>query len=300
MDSAMVERVRRFSRTVTQRVGALDDRYLARSRPLGQARVLWEIGPDGIDLRALRTRLDLDSGYLSRLLRALEEDGLVTVETGPADRRVRTARLTAAGLAERAELDQRSDLVAASLLEPLSERQRDRLVTAMAEVERLLAAASVHIGPCDPRDPRARYCTRAYFAELAQRFEGGFDPAAAIQVSDADLIPPRGVMLLATLHDEPVGCAVMRLHEGRPAHVKRMWVAPAVRGLGLSRRILAEIERQALLHGVDTLRLETNRTLTEAIALYRGSGFVEIARFNDEIYGDYFFEKRLTGQDPSR
>src|SRR5688572_30501623 len=111
MDSAMVDQVRRFSRTVTQRIGALDDKYLALNRPLGQARMLWEIGRhhDGVDLRALRTRLDLDSGYLSRLLRALEDDGLVAVGVSPADRRVRMVRLTDAGLAERAELDQRSN-----------------------------------------------------------------------------------------------------------------------------------------------------------------------------------------------
>jgi GNAT superfamily N-acetyltransferase len=196
-------------------------------------------------------------------------------------------------VAERAELDNRSNLAAASLLEALSERQRDRLVTAMAEVERLIVAASVHIGACDPRDPRARYCTQAYFAELAQRFEGGYDPAAAIQVDDADLVPPHGVMLLATLHDEPVACAVLRFHDGEPAHVKRMWVAPAVRGLGISRRILAEVERQALAHGAGILRLETNRALTEAISLYRNAGFDEVERFNDEIYGHHFFEKRL-------
>ena len=94
MDSGLIERVRRFNRTVTQRVGALDDAYLARGRPLGQARLLWEIGPDGSEVRALRARLELDSGYLSRLLRALESDGLVVVDTDSADGRVRTARLT--------------------------------------------------------------------------------------------------------------------------------------------------------------------------------------------------------------
>ena len=93
----MIDQVRRFNRTVTQRVGALDDAFLARGRPLGQARLLWEIGPDGRDVRDLRARLDLDSGYLSRLLRALEHDGLVTVEVNEADGRLRTARLTATG-----------------------------------------------------------------------------------------------------------------------------------------------------------------------------------------------------------
>src|SRR4051812_46049536 len=131
--------VRRFNRTVTQRVGALDESYLARDRPLGECRLLWEIG-DGCDVRDLRARLDLDSGYLSRLLARLQAGGLVAVEPGEADRRVRTARLTEAGRRERDELDQRSDELAASLLAPLSERQRERLVAAMAEVERLLTA----------------------------------------------------------------------------------------------------------------------------------------------------------------
>src|SRR3712207_4414108 len=97
MDRGVIAQVRRFNRDVTQRVGALDDRFLARDRPLGEARVLWEIGAGGRDVRALRERLGLDSGYLSRLLRRLEADGLVTVEPGAPDRRVRIARLTRAG-----------------------------------------------------------------------------------------------------------------------------------------------------------------------------------------------------------
>ena len=76
----MIEQVRRFNRTVTQRIGVLDDPFLARDRPLGQARLLWEIGPEGSDVKRLRARLDLDSGYLSRLLRSLESDKLISVE----------------------------------------------------------------------------------------------------------------------------------------------------------------------------------------------------------------------------
>src|SRR2546430_7171243 len=129
METGMVEQVRRFNRTVTQRIGALNDSFLARDRPLGQARVLWEIGPGGCDVRLLRSRLDLDSGYLSRLLRSLEHDGLIAVERSGTDKRVRTARLTAEGLAERAVLDELSDDAAADLLRPLSARQRDRLLT---------------------------------------------------------------------------------------------------------------------------------------------------------------------------
>src|SRR5499433_2360224 len=120
MQQGLIGQVRSFNRAVTQRVGALNDAFLSRGRPLGQARLLWEIGPAGRDVRLLRSRLDLDSGYLSRLLRSLEDDGLIVVEPSHADGRVRTASLTARGLAEREELDRRSDGAAAAILEPLS------------------------------------------------------------------------------------------------------------------------------------------------------------------------------------
>jgi len=293
MEQALIDQVRRFNRTVTQRIGALDDAFLARGRPLGQARLLWEIGPDGRDVRDLRARLDLDSGYLSRLLRALEGDGLVTVEANEADGRLRTVRLTASGRAERAELDRRSDQAAASLLGPLGPPQRGRLVTAMAEVERLLTASAVRVGVRDPRHPDARRCLRAYAEELAGRFDGGFDPALSISAADHEMTPPAGLFLVAALHGEPVGCGALKFHPGAPAELKRMWVDPSARGLGLGRRLLAELETRAAAHGVRVLRLETNRVLAEAIALYRAAGYREVAAFNDEAYAHHWFEKEL-------
>jgi DNA-binding MarR family transcriptional regulator/GNAT superfamily N-acetyltransferase len=293
MDARMIEQVRRFNRTVTQRVGALDDAFLSRDRPLGQARLLWEIGTDGDDVRSLRSRLDLDSGYLSRLLRSLEADGLVVVEPSQADARVRTARLTDAGLAERAVLDRRSDDLACSILSSLGASQRSRLVAAMAEVERLLVASMVQVIDCDPGHPHARSCIRAYFSELSRRFDGGFDPAQSTPVGDEELIPPAGLLLVATLHSDPVGCGALKFHPDGPAEIKRMWVAPAVRGLGLGRRLLAELEARAAARQVSTLRLETNRALSEAIALYRAAGYREVAAFNDEPYASHWFEKAL-------
>src|SRR5579859_5758281 len=269
MDRVMIEQVRRFNRAVTQRVGALDDAFLSRGRPLGQARVLWEIGPQGRDVKELRARLELDSGYLSRLLRSLEADGLVVVEPSDADARVRTARLTAAGQAEQAELDRLSDEAAAALLQPLSSRQQDRLTSAMAEVERLLAASAVQISVADPRHPHARAAVEAYVAELGRRFDDGFDPALGISASDEEVTLPAGLFLLATLHGEPVGCGVLKFHPGAPAHIKRMWVAAQARGLGLGRRLLAELEAHAAAHGVRIVQLETHRALNEAISLYR-------------------------------
>lgn len=290
----MIAQVRGFNRTLTQRIGALDDAFLSRDRPLGQARLLWEIGPDGCDVRLLRARLDLDSGYLSRMLRALERDGLVVVEQSDADGRVRTARLTARGSAERALLDERSDEAAVAILDPLTAEQRTRLVTAMAEVERLLVASAVHIVPCDPRHPNARACLRAYFDELARRFDDGFDPARGISADDHELVPPAGLLLVATRHGEPVGCGALKFHDDAPAEVKRMWIAPAVRGFGLGRRLLAELETHAAAHGARALHLETNRTLDEAIALYRSAGYREVAPFNAEPYAHHWFEKTLS------
>jgi len=291
----MVAEVRRFNRTVTQRVGALNDRYLSRSRTLGESRVLWEIGPDGCEIRTLRARLDLDGGYLSRLLRALEADGLVTVGASPGDGRVRTARLTARGRRERSVLDGRSDELARAILAPLDGGQRRRLLTAMAEVERLLTAAIVDIAIIDPEHPDAQQCLARYFAELGERFESGYDPAVARPALPNELRLPAGLMLVAHLHGEPIGCGALKFHGADPAEIKRMWVAPAARGLGLGRRLLSELEARAAQQGCDAVRLETNRALLEAIAMYRSTGYVEVAAFNDEPYGDHWFEKCLPG-----
>jgi DNA-binding MarR family transcriptional regulator/GNAT superfamily N-acetyltransferase len=298
MSVDMVDQVRRFNRTVTQRIGALSDAYLSRDRSLGQARVLWEIGPDGSDVWRLRSRLDLDSGYLSRILRSLENDGLVVVAASDADRRVRSARLTERGLAERRLLDQCSDDLAASILEPLSPAQRARLTAAMAEVERLLVASAVQVTECDPRHPNARFCLRAYFSELARRFEGGFDPGLSISAADDELTPPAGLMLVATLHSEPVGCGALKLHEDDPAEIKRMWVAPTVRGLGLGRRLLAQLEGHAADRGARAVRLETNGALAEAISLYQAAGYREVPAFNDEPYAHHWFAKMLGMPEP--
>jgi DNA-binding MarR family transcriptional regulator/GNAT superfamily N-acetyltransferase len=293
----MVGQVRSFNRTVTQRIGALQEDFLARDRPLAQSRLLWEIGPEGTDVRLLRSRLDLDSGYLSRLLRSLEQHGLVTVGPSASDGRIRIVRLTAPGLAERAELDRRSDDAARAILEPLTSRQRARLVTAMADVERLLVASMVSIGRADPGQPNARSCLRAYFGELARRFEHGFDPHPSVGAADAELTPPTGIFLVASLHGEPVGCGGLRFREGEPTDIKRMWVSEAVRGLGLGRRILAELEACAQAHGAHAVRLETNRALTEAVAMYRAAGYREVAAFNTEPYAHHWFEKELSGSD---
>jgi DNA-binding MarR family transcriptional regulator/GNAT superfamily N-acetyltransferase len=292
VDSAVAQ-VRSFNRLVTQAVGALNDRYLSRDRPLGEARVLWEIGTEGCELRELRARLGLDSGYLSRLIASLEEAGLISVQPNHTDRRVRMARLTRTGRAERNLLERRSDELARSFLQPLSEQARNRLVSAMAEVERLLTSALVEITPLDPTHPHAQSCLQQYIAELNKRFPAGFDPTMSIPADPHELRPPQGLFLIATLPTGPVGCGALKLHGTKPAELKRMWTAETARGLGIGRRLLSELERHATAAGAPTIRLETNNNLTEAINLYRSAGYREVAAFNDDPYADHWLEKQL-------
>lgn len=294
MRDSRIDDVRLFNRTVTERIGALEDHYLAHDRPLSQSRLLWEIGPAGAAVRDLRERLALDSGYLSRQLRALEGEGLVVLDADPADTRVRIARLTGAGTAELAELNRLSDELVLDILAPLSGSQQERLVAAMAEVQRLLTAAAIEIRPTDPGEPSARFCIRSYFGELAKRFPEGFDSALTLPATDEEFTEPAGVLLVAYLRGRAVGCAGLATHGPRPAEIKRLWTSPTVRGLGLGRRLLTAVEDQARSRGATAVRLDTNPSLTEAIQLYRTSGYREIPAFNDEPYAGFWFEKQLT------
>jgi DNA-binding MarR family transcriptional regulator/GNAT superfamily N-acetyltransferase len=294
MADTMVDQVRRFNRIVTERVGALDDRFLGRHRPLGEARVLWEIGLDGCEVRQLRSRLGLDSGYLSRLLRSLEADALIRMAASGSDRRIRVARLTAAGRRERAALDQRANAHAQSLLAPLSPRERERLVAAMGDIEGLLATASVALRPVDPEHPDAQHCLAEYVAELNRRSERGFDPTVGATALPHEVRPPAGQFFVAYLRGEAIGCGAVKHHAGAPSEIKRMWIAPRARGLGLGRRLLEKLEACSLASGARVARIETSAVLTEAIALYRSAGWVEVPPFNDEPFADHWFEKLLT------
>lgn len=293
MDTEQVKQVRLFSRQVTQRIGVLQDSYLSRGRPLGEARLLFEIGVDGRDVRDLRALLNLDSAYVSRLLRSLEAQGLVNVEQQAGDARVRRATLTVRGRIEFDSYDRLSDELAESLLSPLNPAQRSRLIAAMAEVRGLLAATPIEIAVVPPQEADARWCLDRYFEELAERFENGFDPHAGKSLSAAEMTPPNGFFLVARRDGQPIGCAALVRLDADTAEIKRMWTAPAARGQGVARRMLGELDEVARKAGYRKLCLDTNRALTEAHALYRRQGFVETARYNDNPYADYWFEKDL-------
>ena len=241
----------------------------------------------------MRGALGLDSGYLSRLLRSLAAQGLVEVDKPNGDARRRRARLTAKGRAELAAYERLSDDLARSILAPLSPPERERLLAAMGEVERLTRASAIEVRPAAPDCAEARWCLAEYFAELARRFEKGFDPEAAYPLHDAEMTPPAGFFFLAWLDGRPVGCGALRRIDATSGEIKRMWTAPEARGLGVARRIIAAIEATGRAEGMTTLRLDTNRALVEAQALYPKLGFAEVAPYNANPYADHWFEKRI-------
>ena len=293
--------VRRFHRTVTQRAGVLRDRYLERDRPLAESRLLYEIGAKGAPVGTLRARLALDSGFLSRTLRALEADGLVeTVRRVGSDGRARFARLTPAGRTELRTLNRLSDRLARSILAPLRLDQQARLVAAMVEVERLVRASAVEISVEDPDSAGAKACLGRYYEELKHRFREGFDPALSVSAGDDEYRPPSGCFLVARLFGAPIGCAPLRAAGRGIAEAKRMWVSPSARGLGIGQRLLGELEQAARARRAGRLRLETNESLVEAQALYRASGFIEVPAYNSEPYAHLWFEKTLEGQGPEQ
>lgn len=288
--------LRQFNRSHTQRIGVLEDRFLGLDRPLASSRLLWEIGLDGRAVADVRQTLAVDSAYLSRLLRRLESDGLVVTEPDPTDGRRRRAVLTESGRREWRELDNRSQALAEALISSLGPDQQRRLAEALATADRLLAATAVTIDVTDPLDVAAVESLRRYFAELDERFETGFQADDSI-TADADCYrPPRGAFLLGRNGTETVACGAVHRLMPDIAEIKRMWVSPAWRGVGLGRRMLDHLEREGRSLGCTLVRLDTNNVLTEAIAMYRSAGYEPIERYNDNPFARCWFEKRLREQ----
>jgi ribosomal protein S18 acetylase RimI-like enzyme len=242
-------------------------------------------------VRDLRTRLGLDSGLLARQLRRLEDEGLVIVTPDVADRRRRTARLTRRGQAFRRRLDERSERLAARLVAPLTPRQRERLTGALATADLLVRAATVDIRAVHPTDPAARAAVRSYFRELDERFPTGFDPGEPDD--EQAMAPGQGAFAVATSDGEPVACGGVQPLDPGVGEIKRMWVDPAWRGAGLGSRLLRHLEEVAAELGHRVVRLDTNATLVEAIAMYERAGYRPIGRYNDNPYAQAWFEKEL-------
>jgi len=155
------------------------------------------------------------------------------------------------------------------------------------------AANALNVTFQSPDGEDARACVAAYFGELNARFERGFDPGDGTDPAAGAMAPPHGAFAIAWLGDEAVGCGGFKTLEVGIGEVKRVWTSPRARGQGVARAIMAALETQARAMGLKALRLDTNRALIEAQTFYRGLGYRPIARYNDNPYADFWFEKVL-------
>jgi GNAT superfamily N-acetyltransferase/DNA-binding MarR family transcriptional regulator len=274
-----IARLRRFNRVVTREIGALDTSYLGRGRTLSAARVLQLVRPDGTDIAEIRQRLRLDSGLLSRLLRGLQAEGLITLRPDPADRRRRIARRTPAGEAEWQVYDQRGHAKASAVLDRAGPR-RDEVIAAIDLIANVMLRDEVVLRDADPDGPTALYCLGAYYRTLFGRVPGATPDLFPLPLPDAPRHrPPDGAFLVAWSDDLPVGTVSLRTLEPGLGEVKRLWVDPAARGQGLARRLMRAIEDRARAIGHRRLKLDTNAVLREAVALYRSAGWTDCAPY---------------------
>ena len=210
-----------------------------------------------------------------------------------ADGRVRQVMLTQKGRTEFETYNVLSDELAQSLLSSLDPAQRGHLVAAMAEVERLMRSSMVEIAVEPSESADAQWCLEQYFAELDARFEGGFDVSLGNPDGAADMTPPNGVIVVARLDGEPIGCGVLKQLDAGVGEVKRVWVSPSARGMGVASKLMQMLEQLGRERGYRLLRLDTNKALTEAHALYGKLGYRDIERYNDNPYAHRWFEKLL-------
>ncbi|WP_282092131.1 helix-turn-helix domain-containing GNAT family N-acetyltransferase [Epibacterium ulvae] len=291
MSADQITRIRDFSRAVAVEVGALEDSFLDRGRSLGAARVLNAIGIGYKNLSALRSFLQLDSGLLSRLLRGLEDEGLIETTTHPMDRRSRVSSLTEKGKQEFDLYEALSNERAAIIL--ARHKDAPRLLQAMDVVTITLSRKDIVFEEVDYASAPAQHCLTAFADELSTRLNLTFDLKQSGDPELAQMKPPFGTFLVARLQGRPLGCVGVKGSGGPCAEIKRMWIAPSARGLGLARSMMTAAEEAARRLGIQTLRLDTNSTLFEAVSLYQNMGWHQIERFNADPYPDLFFEKNL-------
>ena len=291
-----VDAVRRFSRFYTRRVGALRGGLLGSPHPLPEARLIYEIGQRGeCTASELARDLDLDAGYLSRLLQSLKRRGLLTARRSARDARARVLALTARGSKTHAQLDSRSRDEVAGMLGGLAGGERERLVGAMRAVESLLEKKSPAVSLRAHRPGDLGWVVSRHGALYAEeygwdiRFEALVAGIAAKFINQFD--PARERAWIAELDGEPVGSVFVVKESKTVAKLRLLIVEPRARGHGIGRRLVRECIAFAREKGYRKLVLWTQANLAAARAIYKAEGFKLAGTEKHHSFG-----ARLTGE----
>jgi len=295
----LVAQVREFNRFYTRVIGLLQEGLLRSQYTLTEVRVLFELSQrDGTEVTDLRRTLDLDAGYLSRMLAKLDADGLVVRQRSASDARRQTAALTDRGRAVFAELDARSSDQVRDLLVKLTETDRRRLVGAMATIRRLL----------DRESPRERvvvlrgllpgeigWVVQRHGALYAQEYgwDNSFEAMVARIMADyaAAHDPRREAAWIAEVDGEPVGCIMCVRDDDATARLRVLLVEPGARGMGVGSRLVDECLRFAKRAGYRRIVLLTYDVLADARRIYQRAGFQLATEEKTHAYGHDLVEQ---------
>jgi DNA-binding MarR family transcriptional regulator/N-acetylglutamate synthase-like GNAT family acetyltransferase len=294
-----VEAVRRFNRFYTRRIGVLQPQFLGAPYSLPEARVLYELGRGGEQTAtALGAELDLDAGYLSRLLQGLRRQGLVQGQRAAHDARQTRLSLTGKGRKAFAQLDSRSRDQVGGMLTSLPALQQERLVGALQTVERVLEGGkSAEVVLRDPRPGDFGWVVERhgalYHAEYGwdERFEALVAGIVAKYVENFD--PGCERCWIAERCGERVGCVFLVKQSASVAKLRLLIVDPSARGAGVGRRLVEACIAHAKKKGYRKLVLWTQANLTAARAIYRKAGFNLVSTekhgsFGARLVGEYW------------
>lgn len=273
-----VATIRRFSRFYTRRIGLLHERYLGTSLSLPEGRLVWELADRGTAAPGrLAAELGLDAGYLSRLVKGLEERGLIARRPDPGDARSSLLSLTAAGQAAFATIDGQSRAEVAGLVGGLSADDRDRLVAALGTAERLLGGAPAPFLLRPPRPGDIGHVVSRHGALYAAEY--GFDASFEALVAEIaagfirDFDPAREGCWIAEQGGAVMGSAFLVQQDADTAKIRLVYVEPSARGAGIGAALVEACIAFARARGYRRVTLWTQSILVAARRLYARAGF---------------------------
>jgi DNA-binding MarR family transcriptional regulator/GNAT superfamily N-acetyltransferase len=298
MRDEQVSAVRAFNRFYTNVIGLLDEGLLRTPYSLTQARVIFELAQrDRTELAELRRTLDIDAGYLTRILARFEGDGIATRERSTADARRQVIRLTDRGRGTFKLLDERSGEEIGALLAPLSHQETERLTGAMATIQEILDD-SARPEPFVLRVPGPGdlgWVVHRHGVLYAKEYgwDESFEALVVRIVADyaEHRDPKRETAWIAEVGGEPVGCVFCTKKEEEVAQLRLLLVEPRARGMGIGTRLVQKCLRFARQAGYKRVVLWTNDVLEDARRIYERAGFELVEEGPHRSFGHHLVEQ---------